>query len=275
MTRIRRPLRALLAPALGAAVLLFARPALAQPVLVSAAPPPGTTLTSLPEAVTLTFDRALAAQGTEIAVTNAAGERYDEGEVRIDPSLGHVAVVGLIPLPEGEYTVTYHAASIGGSTILAGSYTFTVDLPEPTLTLVQPLDGQAFTERDVPLQFAVQYFDFGLYNNRIRVFVDGEPVEDLRGLETTVEGLEVGVHEIGAALMHFDDEVVPGTFTEVIIAIAQPDAESMGRGMAAVAPPDPGLQLAPREWVAVVLAAGLLLGIGVWLGRAVRGVPRR
>jgi methionine-rich copper-binding protein CopC len=273
MTRIKRPLRTLSALVLGAAALLFARPAHAQPVLISADPRPGAVFAEPPTAVTLTFDRALAPAGTEIVVTGPAGERYDEGAVQIDLSSTHVATVGLIPLLEGEYTVAYRAASIGSSTILAGSYAFSVDLPEPTLMMVQPLDGQAFTGGNVPLQFAVQYFDFGLYDNRIQVFVDGEPVEQLRGLETTVEGLEPGVHEIGAVLMRFDDEVLPDTFAEATIAIAQPDAEAMGRGMAAAAPPDPGLQLSLMQWGMVGLATLVLLGIGVWLGRAVRRLP--
>jgi methionine-rich copper-binding protein CopC len=273
MARIKRPLRILAALALGAAALCFARPALAQPVLISADPRPGAVFAEPPDAVTLTFDRALAAGSTEIVVTGPSGERFDEGSVQIDLSSTHIATVGLMPLPEGEYTVAYRAASIGSSTFLAGSYTFSVDLPEPTLMMLQPLDGGAFAGPDVPLQFAVQYFDFGLYDDRIQVFVDGEPVEELRGLETTVGGLEPGVHQIGAVLMRFDDEVVPGTFVEATIAIAQPDAEAMGRGMAAAAPPDPGLQLSSSQWGLVGLATLVLLGIGVWLGRVVRGLP--
>jgi len=136
--------------------------------------------------------------------------------------------------------------------------------------IAAPVDGAAFSAPLVPLRFEVQFFDFGLYNNHINLYVDDQQVEEVRALEYTVEGLSPGVHEIRATLARFEDEELPDTTSTITVAIAQPDVEQAGREAAAIAPPDPGLRLTVLQWFGVILLSVLLLGVGLWLG----GQPR-
>jgi methionine-rich copper-binding protein CopC len=269
--------KSLIRSSLGLALLVlaaaWASPARAQPVLVEASPAPGAVLTSSPEAVTLTFDRALSEDNAWIAVVGESGERFDRDDARVGPESLFTLTTTLAPLPEGRYIVKYRAASPGSSTILGGQYEFVVNLPAPTLQMISPANGEAFAEGRVPVELQVQFFDFGLYNNRIHLYVDGAFHAELRELATELEGLEPGVHEIAAVLARFDDEELPETARTATIAIAQPDPETEGRILAAAAAPDPGLRLAPWEWAGIVSLTVILLGLGIWLGRAARKPP--
>jgi hypothetical protein len=241
-------------------------PVFAQPVLIESQPAADALLSGSPETVSLTFDRALEQEGTWVEVTNEAGDTFNAGRGQVGQDIRAQLVVEVTPLPEGRYRVSYNAVGIGGSTVAVGFFEFTIDLPEPRLVFTSPVDGAAFTEAVVPLQFEVQYFDFGLYNNRIKLYVDGNLIEELRALDYTVEGLSPGVHRIQATLARFDDEDLPDTTRAITIAIAQPDIEQAGREAAAVAPPDPGLRLTIPQWIGVIVLSALLLGAGIWLG---------
>lgn len=249
-----------------AGLLGGAAPVYAQPVLVESQPAADTLIGASPEVITLTFDRALEQEGTWVEVTNEAGDALNITRGQIDPEDRARLTVNVDPLPEGRYRVAYNALGVGGSTVGVGFFEFTVDLPDPRLVIAAPVDGAAFSAPVVPLEFEVQFFDFGQYNNHINLYVDGQLVEELRALDYTVEGLAPGVHQIRATLARFEDEELPDATSTIIIAIAQPDIEQAGREAAAVAPPDPGLRLTVPQWIGLLVLLALLLGLGIWLG---------
>jgi len=242
-------------------------PAHAQPNLVASTPAPDALLSTSPETIILEFDRALSNEGSWVEVTNEAGETFNTNNGKIDPDNRARLLTAVQALPEGRYRVTYNAVGIGSSTVSVGSFNFTIDLPEPTLSIISPVDGEAFTNPIILMQFEVQFFDFGRYDNRIGLYVDGDKVEEIQSLDYTLEGLSPGVHEIRAVLLRFEGEVLPETASAVTIAIAQSDVELAGREAAAEAPPDPGLQLTVLQWIGIIGLTGILLGAGFWLGK--------
>lgn len=246
--------------------LLTGTPVYAQPVLVDASPAPEAVLPAPPEQIILTFSHPLRDQGTTVQVLDEEGERVDNEDAHVRPENRHTLVVTLPPLFEGVYTVTYTAAGAGDSTLAVGSYQFTVDLPSPRLALLTPVNGQAFESGSIPLQMQVEFFDFGLYNNRIRVYVDGELDAELRSLEYEIEGLEPGVHEITTVLAQFEDQELPETAITVYIAVARPEPELTEGQAAAVASPDAGLQLSLPQVILLAAVTLLLLAVGVRLG---------
>ncbi len=248
--------------------LIPARSLNAQPALHDASPAPETVLSGPPERVTLTFNAALADRGTNIRVLDAEDRRVDNKDVLVNPANRFEVSVTLPALADGVYTVHYTAAALGGSTVAVGSYTFSIALPDPRLLLLTPVDGQAFEPGPVALEMQVEFFDFELYNSRIRVYADGELRDEVRGLAYQIEGLEPGVHEVKVVLARFEDQELEDTANVVHVAIAQPDEEMEGREVAAGMPPDPGLQLTTLQWVGVTALTLLLLGVGVWLGRS-------
>lgn len=259
-----------LAGALGALILGASTPAF-QPLLVDAAPSADAILGAPPETVTLTFDRALSSRDSWVRVTGADGTRYNQDDGVIDPANRFAISTELTPLPEGVYEVEYQAASLGGSTLIAGSYDFTVDLPEPRLSMVRPLDGQSVDEPRVPLELDVQFFDFGLYNNRVRLYVDGELMDELRTADATVEGLSPGVHEIRTVLARFDDEELPDTEQVAYVAVAEPPIGASEAAPQASMPA--GLELSSAvSRAGIVVLVVLLLVAGVWLGGAARRI---
>lgn len=246
--------------------LAFATPAHAQAAIVAATPAPGQSVSAPPSEVRLTFDHPLLDQGTALAVTSDAGNRVDSQDSRVDPNNRFDLVATLLPLPEGQYTVTYIVASVGSSTILTGSYQFTIDFPDPVITLVTPKPGQVFDPGPVPVELRTQYSDFSKDNSRIRLYVDGALYAEMHQLTGQITDLPVGVHELRIVLRQADGHEQPETSSTLYIAIANPDPEIAGREAAAVAPPDPGLQLTPLQLASVIAATLLLLGIGLWLG---------
>jgi methionine-rich copper-binding protein CopC len=252
------------------AAILFsgASPAYAQVVLVESSPASEAVLPAPPDRIRLTFDHPLTDQGSSIRVTDEAGEQVDKDNAQVSADDRHTLSVGLPPLLEGTYTVTYTAAGLGYSTITTGSYQFTVDLPPARLMLEVPVDGQAFEAGPIPLEMRVAFFDFGLYDNRIRVYVDGDLRAELRALSYQLDQLDPGVHEITVVLAQFEDQELPDTAITVHVAIAQP-------GSAGASPEADEESIAPQigpvmAGAAVVLALALL-GLGMWLGSALEG----
>lgn len=241
-------------------------PVFAQPVLLSANPAPGAVLRDLPASVELVFDRALDDVGTWITVTDSAGNRYDRQNEQVDPSNRFRVTVVLNVLLEGQYTVNYQATSIGGSTTVSGSYNFTIDLPEPDLLLLSPERGYVSEDPALKIVLQTRFFDFGIYNNHVHLYVDGKLEAELRQTEYTVSGLSPGVHEIRVVLAHFEEEEIPQTGRVVYIAIANTDEELQGREAAAAAVPDSGLKLDSAQWSAGIAIILILLGLGVVMG---------
>lgn len=262
----------LLAALLNAPAFARARPQAAGPELRATEPAPSALLGEPPPEVVLTFDRALVENGTWITVIDDGGTRYDRDDITIAPEDRFTVRVSLEPLPEGRYRVQYNAASLGGSTVTAGGFEFTVDLPDPRLAMRAPLSGAWYESPEVPLEFAVQFFDFDAYDSRIRVYVDGELYDELRGEVGTVEGLAPGVHQIDAVLARFEDEELPGTRHTAYVAIARPPVAP-----AVVEPPWQGwfaipetLRVTLTNWRWTVILALALLGLGVLLGATTR-----
>ncbi len=257
----------------GIIILLFAllqvTPAHAQPQLIDASPAPDAVLLASPETILLTFDRVLIDRGTSIEVTNANGERVDNEDGSIGSSNRFELSVTLPHLIEGEYTVTYTAAALGESSFVQGSYRFIISPPPPILSVVSPVNGQAFDPGPVTLEMRTEFFDFTYHDNRIRVYVDGQLEAELRSLDYTLEDLEPGVHEVRVVLARLEDEELPHTQTLLYLAIKQPDPELAGREAASHAEPAPGLEVfSPWQLGGVVLLLILLLGFGIWLGRS-------
>jgi methionine-rich copper-binding protein CopC len=242
-----------------------------QPLLLDATPASDAILGESPEAVTLTFDRALSSRDSWVMVTGEDGTRYNQDDGVINPADRFVISTELDPLPEGVYEVEYQAASLGGSTLIAGAYTFTIDLPEPRLRMVLPLDGQNVDKPRVPLALDVQFFDFGLYNNRVRLYVDGDLVDELRTAAATVDGLEPGVHEIRTVLARFDDEELPDTEQVVYIAVAEPAMVVPDEAPQASILAGVDLSSAVSQATAIGLAV-VLAGVGFVLGRAAQRI---
>ena len=253
-----------------ATALVQAAPAYAQAELIAAFPEPDAVLPASPNKVVLTFNRVLLTNGTTVHVLNEQGEQVDQRDVAVDPTNRFEVTVSLPTLPEGAYRVRYVASTLGASTIAVGEYQFTIKLPPPTLKLLNPPDGAAFEGEPVQLEMQVEFFDFGLYNNRIHLYIDDEFVEELRSLEYEVPDLEPGVHKLQVVLAQFDGEELPNTETVIYIAVANPDIEARGRELAAAAPTDPGLQLSTWQLIGVIVTTVVLLAFGIWLGYITR-----
>jgi methionine-rich copper-binding protein CopC len=249
---------------LAASFLVGTSPAYAQVELVESSPAPEAVLLAPPDRITLTFSHPLSDQGSSIVVTDEAGDPVDKGDTHVLPDDRHTLLVSLPLLIEGTYTVTYTAAGLGYSTVAMGSYQFTVDLPPSRLMLETPVDGQSFESGPVPLEMKVEFFDFGLYGDRIRVYVDGELQAEVRALTYDLD-LAPGVHEITVVLAQFEDQELPDTATTVHIAIAHPGTDQ-GSGEADGDWEAP--QIRPVMAGAAIIAALALLALGVWLGSA-------
>jgi methionine-rich copper-binding protein CopC len=105
-----------------AAIVLTAPHASAHNSLQGTDPADGSTVATAPERVTLTFDEAAQALGTEIVVLAPDGSTVSDGA----PELGDVTVTQALAgtLPAGTYTVQYRVTSADGHPI-SGTFTFT------------------------------------------------------------------------------------------------------------------------------------------------------
>jgi copper resistance protein C len=99
--------------------------ALAHAFLDHAVPAVGATVAQAPAEVTIWFTQGLEAAFTGAEVTNAAGQRFDTGQVAFDPKDPQELHVPLRPLQPGEYKVTWHALSVDTHRT-TGDFSFTV-----------------------------------------------------------------------------------------------------------------------------------------------------
>jgi len=265
----RRPFHLTTLALLLAILAVPAAPAYAQSHLVKAAPGPGATVSLPPGEVRLTFDHPLLAEGTSLHVTDTNGAPVEKGDGHIDPADPFSLVVSLPVLFEGQYTVSYTAATVGSSTILADNYNFTLDLPNPVLDLVSPNNGEAFDAGPISIRLRSRFVDFTLYDSRVRLFVDGHLYREWQGLHATVDGLQPGVHEIRSVLVQVGGEV-PDTSTTVYIAVKRPDPGTAGDSSGEIDMPElpmPSPVSSTLQLAEVALAVIVLLGLGFWLGR--------
>jgi copper resistance protein C len=99
--------------------------ALAHAFLDHAVPAVGATVAQAPTEVTLWFTQPLEPAFAGCAVSNAAGERVDTGQVAVDPKDPQELHVPLKALPPGEYKVSWHVVSVDTHRTI-GDFSFTV-----------------------------------------------------------------------------------------------------------------------------------------------------
>ena len=122
-----RPIRHLLRALVGAlfftaAVLSAAAPASAHDAVESSSPAQGATVAAPPETVSVTFNKAPLALGSQFQVKDAAGTNWAEGPVDI---VDNVASQKLrAGAPAGEFTVLWRVVS-SDSHPIEGTFTFT------------------------------------------------------------------------------------------------------------------------------------------------------
>jgi copper resistance protein C len=108
-----------------ATAALVSGAALAHAFLDHAQPAVGATVAQAPTEVTIWFTQALEPAFTGCAVTNAAGQRVDTGQVTIDPKDPQELHVPLKALSPGDYKVSWHALSVDTHRT-TGDFSFTV-----------------------------------------------------------------------------------------------------------------------------------------------------
>jgi len=108
-----------------AAAALVSGAALAHAFLDHALPAVGATVAQAPAEVTLWFTQRLEPAFAGCAVTNAAGERVDTGQVAVDPKDPQELHVPVKPLQPGTYKVSWHVVSVDTHRT-TGDFSFTV-----------------------------------------------------------------------------------------------------------------------------------------------------
>lgn len=165
MRLIRPLLSALLGAVILAAALLGAvAPASAHDAAESTSPASGATVPAPPEQVSITFNKNPLALGSQIQVTDAAGNSWADGGVEI---VDNVAAQKLRPgAPAGLYTVAWRVVS-SDSHPIEGTFTFTAATGAqgsttapvvPTLTTPEP----GVTGTPTPLTNAAEPFPWSL-----------------------------------------------------------------------------------------------------------------
>ncbi|OQP87166.1 hypothetical protein BTR14_07000 [Rhizobium rhizosphaerae] len=110
-----RPFIALIALTLSAAVAPFgAAPALAHAHLQAASPADKASITTSPEAITLTFSEALSLALSGITLTAEGKGAVTTGAARLGPDGKSLTVPLTAPLAPGAYQVDWHVLSVDG-----------------------------------------------------------------------------------------------------------------------------------------------------------------
>lgn len=107
--------------ALGVSVVA-APPAAAHNTLISSSPADGSTATTQPGTVELTFDQAVQNRFAQVAVFDAGERTYESGDPEI---VGATVTQAVDDLPGGEYTIAYRVVSADGHPV-SGTVTFTM-----------------------------------------------------------------------------------------------------------------------------------------------------
>jgi methionine-rich copper-binding protein CopC len=110
--------------ALTAAACLVAQMAFAHAFLDRASPAVGSEISVSPATVSLTYTEPVEPLFSTVQVTDAGGERVDDG-APVPLNGGHVLSVKLKPLRPGVYSVAWHVTSVDTHKT-EGHFTFTV-----------------------------------------------------------------------------------------------------------------------------------------------------
>lgn len=103
-------------------LVLWSNGCSAHAFLDNAEPRVGSTVATTPREVTLSFTQRLEPAFSTVQVTNAAGERVDDGMPRVG---ANIMRVNLKTLPPGTYRVQWHVLSVDAH-VTEGSFTFRV-----------------------------------------------------------------------------------------------------------------------------------------------------
>ena len=117
--------RKIVAAAVFAALALGAPAVQAHAFLDHASPAVGSAVPTAPATVTMWFTQQLEPAFTTATVTDQTGNRVDTGPAQVDPNDPTELRVSLKKLPNGTYTVAWHALSVDTHTT-TGHFTFTV-----------------------------------------------------------------------------------------------------------------------------------------------------
>jgi copper resistance protein C len=115
--------RRLAAAALGA--LLLTTPAWPHASLVKSSPGRRATLTTAPDRVQLWFNEAIEPRFSSVTVWDAAGQRVDLGDARVEPEDPKRLTVGVKPLGRGAYRVRFRVLSVDGH-VVESEFPFTL-----------------------------------------------------------------------------------------------------------------------------------------------------
>src|ERR1700690_1915710 len=105
---MRNPMRTLLVVT-SLVLALGASAARAHAFLDHASPLVGSTVSTAPHEVSLTFTQNLEPAFSTVEVTDASGARVDQGKAQIS---GNTMQIGLKSLPAGSYKVRWHVLSV-------------------------------------------------------------------------------------------------------------------------------------------------------------------
>jgi hypothetical protein len=107
------------------ALLLIATPAWPHASLVRSSPARRATLTTAPERVQLWFNEAIEPRFSSVSVWDAAGDRVDLRDARVEPDDPKRLTVGLTPLKRGTYRVRFRVLSVDGH-VVETEFSFTL-----------------------------------------------------------------------------------------------------------------------------------------------------
>ncbi len=109
------------------AILFFAiqSPAWAHAFLDHAEPRVGSTVTNAPTEIKIWFTQELEPVFSTLEVQDAQGQQVDKKDAHLDDKNKALFIVSLPPLPDGTYTVTWHAVSVDTHRT-QGSFEFTI-----------------------------------------------------------------------------------------------------------------------------------------------------
>jgi copper transport protein len=126
--------------------------ALAHASLARSDPEANSTLPTAPPSVTVWFDEAIEPNYSNLSVFNSEGQRIDNLNTTYIPALpgfglGPALTVGLPPLPQGSYLVSWRVLSTGDSHPVGGAFAFGIGVP-PDVVAAEAANRQANPDLD-------------------------------------------------------------------------------------------------------------------------------
>ena len=96
---------------------------------VRSEPAPNSVLEEAPSTVAVWFTEPIEPDLSNIRVLSSDGSRVDDGDSLVDPNNPTAMAVGLVPLPDGTYTVAWRNVSTVDGHLVRGSFVFSVGQP--------------------------------------------------------------------------------------------------------------------------------------------------